>query len=165
MKTWKEFWKNMNEGLDNPVDIKWTDKGGELGGFFIVNDKVYSIICKDKGDRVWTFKFYKFDENTKKLSPELTGDNKNVFRVLPTIKDGFDYLIEVKNPDALVFGALDSSEGRKKLYHSFSEKMVLEYGFKYSTNQNGDKQIFILYKNIDKDLLMDKVVQITEEEI
>ena len=42
MINWEDFCYEMNEGLNNPVDIKWVDKENELGGFFIVNDRVYN---------------------------------------------------------------------------------------------------------------------------
>lgn len=166
MINWEDFCYEMNEGLNNPVDIKWVDKENELGGFFIVNDRVYNIICKNKGDNVWTYKFYIYDKD-KMLSPELSKDNKNVFRVLPTIELGFYYLLDTKNPSALIYGALDESEGRKKLYNSFSEKISKKYGFIYNTNRTNNKQIYILYNTniINKDVVFNKVKEIVEENL
>ena len=165
MKSWEDFCVEMNEGLDNPVDIKWVDKGSELGGFFIVNEKVYSIICKNRGDNIWTYKFYRYDD--KLLTPELSKNfDNNVFRVLPTVESGLYYLINLKNPSGIIYGALDKSEGRKKLYHSTSEKISEEFGFIYNTNRNNDKQIYILYKpTIDKEVIFNKVKEIIEENI
>lgn len=164
IRSWEDFCTEIREGLDNPVDIRWVDKGIELGGFFVVNDKTYSIICKDKGDNIWTYKFYRFDDIDKKLSPDLTKDNKNVFRVLPTVELGLSYLIDIKNLSGLIYGALDRSEGRKKLYHSFSEKLADKYGFIYNTSRSDDKQIYILYKpNFGKDIIFNKVREIVEE--
>ena len=162
MKKWENFCKEMNEGLDNPTEIKWIDKEQELGGFFAINDKTYTIICKNVGENIWTYKFYRF--NGKQLSPDLTNDDKNVFRVLPTIESGFYYLIDKKNPSGLIYAALDKSEGRKKIYHSFSEKMVKKYGYIYNTNRTQDKQIYILYKpNMNKDIIFNKVKELVEE--
>lgn len=74
------------------------------------------------------------------------------------------YLIEQKNPSAIIFGALDKSEGRKKLYHSFSNEIANDYNYNYTTNQKDNKQIFILHKNeLNIELLMLKVIQISDE--
>ncbi len=166
IKTINERWIEINEALDNPLEIKWIDKDFEISGFFTLNKSAYNIRCINKGDNIWTYKFYKFDDKEQKLSPDLSNDKKNVFRVLPTIKIGFDYIINLKNPDALIFGALDKSEGRKKLYNSFCEELIKNYDYKYTTNRKEDRQIFILYKpSIDENILMNKVEEIILEEI
>jgi hypothetical protein len=164
IRTFEEFWNCIDEAFNNPVEIKWIDKGIEYIGLFIVNNKVYNILCKDLGENIWTFKFYHYIDN--KLSPELTKDYKNSFRVLPTIKNGFINFIENKNPDGIIFGALDSSVGRKKLYTSFSLDISKSYNYLYNTRSLDNKQIFILYKpNIDNQILFDKITQIVESEI
>lgn len=160
IKTFDDFWYHFNEAFNNPVHIKWIDKEVELIGLFIVNNKVYNILCKDVGDNIWTFKFYHFIDN--KLSPELTNDYKNSFKVLPTIKNAFEYLVSEKSPNSIIFGALDESEGRKKLYSSFSVDFSKKYNYEYTTNKIDNKQIFILSKDIDKEILFKKVVELIE---
>jgi hypothetical protein len=73
-------------------------------------------------------------------------------------------LIENKNPKSIIFGALDESEGRKKLYWSFSNELEKKYNYKLSTNAKNGNQAFILYKeDIDKDILMNTFEKIVED--
>jgi hypothetical protein len=167
MINFSEFFLKINELLDNPVHIKWIDGGDILIGEFSVNSKKYFIKTKNKGGDIWSFKFYKLNET--KLETDLNldiSDRINVFRVLPTIEDGFIYLIDNKNPKSIIFGASDNSKGRKKLYDSFSQKISKKYNFEYKTNLKNDKQIFILYKSgIDLENLFQTMLDIIEDEI
>ena len=61
-------------------------------------------------------------------------------------------------------GALDESEGRKKIYWSFSNELEKKYNYKLSTNVKNGNQAFILYKeDIDKDILMNTFEKIVED--
>jgi hypothetical protein len=167
IKNFDEFWNKIEEAFDNPVDINWHEKENELGGAFVVNDDAYLIRCINRGDDVWTYKFYYFDKEKKKLSPDLINTTEkqiNKFRVLPTVKVGLEYLINSKNPKAVVYGALDSSEGRKRLYDEFSKEFSKKYNFLYETKNMKNKQVFILYKEVlNKEILFSKIVEISNE--
>jgi hypothetical protein len=165
-----DFLNLVSEAFDNPLDIKWINKGNILRGLFSVNDHIYQIVCEDKGNNIWKYDFYFYEEN-KKFSPELTGFEKDKFRVLPTIKSGIQYLYDNRNINAIIFGSSDNSKGRKKIYESFCKLFCdqnnLDFYTKVHSNldENIDRQIFIMFKkDMDKDILSDVVIKILEEE-
>jgi hypothetical protein len=156
--------KDFFEGFNTPVDIKWIDKPNELIGLFSVNDKVYQITCKEKEDKIWTYKFYNYNIEKNKLDIELTNFNTGYMSVLSTIRIGMEYLIDKKNPKALIFGATDNSKGRKSLYDRFSKELCENYQFKFSSSEFKDKRVFVIHKELNKEFLF-KVVQDVIEEL
>ena len=165
-----EYFDNLSETFDNPLDIKWIDKDPILRGLFTVNDNIYQIVCENKDNNIWKYDFYFYEKN-KNFSPELTGFEKDKFRVLPTVKVGIKYLYENKDINAIVFGASDNSKGRKKLYEQFCKDFSSDNNLKYYTkiysdlSENVDRQIFVLYKDyIDKEILSETILRILEEE-
>jgi hypothetical protein len=165
-----EYFDNLSEAFDNPLTIKWIDKGDILRGLFTVNDNIYQIVCINKGNNIWKYDFYFFEKN-KDFTPELTGLEKDKFRVLPTVKVGMKYLYDNKDINAVVFGASDKSKGRKKLYEQFCKDFSFENNLEYYTrvysdlNENVDRQIFVLYKkDLNKDILSETILKILEEE-
>jgi hypothetical protein len=54
---------------------------------------------------------------------------------------------------------------RKKLYWSYAEEIEKKHGYTLFTDRDNDKQIFILYKDLSKDVLMDVLEIIADEEI
>lgn len=160
-----EFLNSLFESYDSHVDIKWIDKDNKLIGLFSVEGRVYQITCINKGGNVWTYKFHIYDTIKNGFSPELTNFNTGKMSVLSTIRRGMDYLINTKSPNAIIFGALDESESRKKLYWIYSSEIVREYEYERITQNQNNKQIFILYKKIDKNYLLTIVKNIIEETI
>ena len=161
---------NLEESLDKffesfntPVGIDWVENNSELIGSFMVNDKIYQIKCKHHENDIWTYKFYIYDEDKNDLDINLTNFNTGFMSVLSTVKVGMKYLIENKIPKSVIFGAIDESKGRKILYHKFSNELSDEYDFELTTNKFKNKQIFILHKNIDKQILFETVELIIEE--
>ena len=167
IKKINEYFKMLSEAFDNPVEIRWVNKDNNLIGLFIVNDNVYQINCNNIGDNFWTYKFFFYDKLKNVMDPNLTGFDKDKYRVLPTIKNGLIYLIENKNIDCLIYGALDDSLSRKKLYNDISNEISTKYNFEYITQgigEMGKKQIYILYKSsVDRDLLFKKVEKIVND--
>jgi len=160
------FDKSLNdlfEGFNTPVQIKWIDNKNKLIGLFIVNDKIYQITCKEKNNDIWTYKFYLYDKDKNQLDVELTNFNSGYMSVLSTVKLGMEYLIDNKNIKSIIFGATDKSKGRKSLYQKFSEELSTKYNFNLSTNEIDNKKIFILYKDIDKEILFKTVENIIED--
>jgi hypothetical protein len=95
----------------------------------------------------------------------LTKNEKDKYRVLPTVKSGMQYLLDNKEVDAVVFGATDNSRGRKKLYESFCIEFSKDNNLEFYTKIQDNKQIFTLFKkNIDKKILTDTIIQIVDEE-
>lgn len=171
IKNLDDFFNSISEAFDNPLKIKWVDKDDILRGFFTVDDNIYQIVCENKGNNIWKYDFYFFESDKNQFSTELTKNNKDKFRVLPTVKVGMQYLYDKKKADAIVFGASDKSRGRKKIYESFCEVFSTDNNLKYYTKvhsdleNNIDRQIFILYKElINKELLTKTIFKILEEE-
>lgn len=167
IKKMDDYFKMISEAFDNPLDIRWIDKGDKLIGLFTVYNHVYQINCDSIGDGFWTYKFFFYDTEKNIMDPNLTEFNKDKFRVLPTIKKGIINLINVKNPICIIYGSLDESRGRKKLYNSTSIELSKNYNYKYTTQgigEFGEKQIFILYKDeVDKELLIKKIEDIVTD--
>ncbi len=170
IKKLDDFFDSISEAFDNPLSIKWIDKDMILRGLFTINNNVYQIVCENKGNNIWKYDSYHYNENNI-FSPEITNINIDKFRVLPTIKVGIQYLYDNKDVDVIIFGASDKSKGRKKLYESFCEDFSKRNDLNYYTkvysnlDQNVDRQIFVLFKSeVDRDILSDKIIQIIEEE-
>lgn len=174
IKGMDDFFVMLKEAFNSPLPIKWIDNTNELIGLFTINDNVYQINCVEKSDGIWKYDFYiveKSDDNIV-LSPELTGKEKDKFRVLPTILNGLDALIEKKSPMSIIVGATDKSRGRKKLYESHLKDLSIKKGYEFYTRvyQSSDdisdtKQIFVLYKeDINKDILSKVIFKSIEEE-
>jgi hypothetical protein len=153
------------ESYNTPVGIKWIDKNYKLIGLFMVNNKVYQITCTNNDYNIWTYKFHFYDNEKNEFSPELTNFNTGKLSILSTIRVGMEYLINNKNPNGIIFGALDSSDSRKKLYWTYSTEIKDKYNYERLTQNIDNKQIFILYKEIDKEILFDKIKEIIENEI
>ena len=154
-----KFWKDINESYENPESIRWIEKSNKLIGLFIVNNEIYKIEYDLYNHNIWTYKFMKYDIISGQFIMYLIGnvDVKDKMKILGTIRKGMEYLIIEKSPNSLIFSALDDSGGRKKLYERFSEEIVNKYGFKYKTSLQNDNQIFILYKKIDIELILDVI--------
>jgi len=164
IKKLDEYFKIISEAFDNPLPIRWVDKDSILIGLFTVNDNIFQINCINKTNNIWKYDFYIMDKD-KNFSPELTKNEKDKYRVLPTIKSGMKYLIDNKKVNAIVFGTVDKSKSRKKLYESFCNDFSKENNFDFYTNIQDDKQIFVMYKkNIDKNILTDIIIKIVDEE-
>lgn len=160
------FDKSLNdlfEGFNTPAQIKWIDNKNKLIGLFIVNDKIYQITCEQKNNDIWTYKFYLYDKDKNQLDVELTNFNSGYMSVLSTIRVGMEYLIESKKVKSIIFGATDKSKARKSLYKNFSEELSKKYNFNLSSSEMSGKKIFILHKDIDKEILFKTVENIIEE--
>ncbi len=164
IKKLDEYFKTISEAFENPLPIKWVDKNNILIGLFTINNNIFQINCINKDNNIWKYDFYIMDKD-KNFSPELTKNEKDKYRVLPTIKSGMQYLLDNKQVDAVVFGATDNSRGRKKLYESFCIDFSKDNNLEFYTNIQDNKQIFTMYKkNIDNNLLIDTIKKIVEEE-
>lgn len=155
IKKLDEYFNMLSEAFNNPLKIKWINKDDILIGVFSTNNNTYSIKCINKGYNIWKYDFFILNENDN-FSPELTNNEKDKYRVLPTVKSGIQYLLDNKKVDAVIFGATDKSKGRKKLYESFCEEFSKLNNLEFYTNIQDDKQIFIMFnKNINKKTLID----------
>lgn len=95
IKKLDEYFKIISEAFENPLSIRWVDKDNILIGLFTVNNNIFQINCINKNNNIWKYEFYIMDEN-KNFSPELTKNEKDKYRVLPTVKSGMMYLVNNK---------------------------------------------------------------------
>jgi len=147
--SFEKFFNSLSESYNSDVDIKWIDRNDNLIGLFSINNIVYQINCINKGNDIWTYKFYLYDSNLKELSPDITNFNTGKMSILSTIRKGMLYLIDNKTPKCLIFGSLDKSEGRKKLYSRYSNEIKELYGYELHTSQIDNKKVFVLVKDIE----------------
>jgi len=162
IKKMDEYFEMLLEAFQNPVKINWVDKPNHLIGLFQVGTNIYQIDCLEKGNNIWKYDFYFYKD--KEMSPNMTNLESDKYKVLPTVKEGLYYLHTLKTPDAVVFGALDSSRGRKKLYESFSKDFAKEKNYEFYTKVENDKQIFVIYKDyIDKEYLFETIKKVVDE--
>lgn len=147
----EKFINSLVESYDSDVDIKWIKNKEKLIGLFRVNDKIYQITCINRGNEIWTYKFYLYNSKNNELTPELTNFNVGKMSILSTIRKGMIHLIETELPKCLIYAALDNSEARKKLYLDYSRELEKKYKFKLNMAPFGDKKVFILYKDIESD--------------
>lgn len=59
--------------------------------------------------------------------------------------------------------AADDSESRKKIYFSFAEELEKKFNYKILSNKKENYQIYVLYKNIDLDLVLNEIDKIKNE--
>lgn len=162
MRTVSNFIEFCNESLDNPLPIKWKIKDIKMVGKFTIEkgtgaeayydsdvpDRQYVIVAREAEDMdisVWRYRFYFNDGGDRIYS--LTDFNKDKFKVLSTVADGFKYVNDMKKPDAMVFTSNVSEESRVKLYDSLSSMACKKLGYKLRKYHTTNGVGFILYKN------------------
>lgn len=163
IQKFEEYFSSVYEAFNSPLNIVW--EGGEksLIGFFSIDNDYYKISCLEYDFNIWTYKFFILDKNKNEFSQTSKGDANNKLKILSTIRTGMEYLINLKNPNSLIFMAADDSESRKKIYFSFAEELEKKFNYKILSNKKGNYQIYILYKNIDLDLVLDEIDKIKNE--
>jgi hypothetical protein len=140
MKIFKDFVKNIMEGLSESLEIDWEKNKNIWNGFFNIEDRKYHIIIEKFSIKQehWLFKF------TANKSFELQNDLKKALTVIPTIeKAANDFITEIK-PECFIFMANDKSEGRKKFYEKFAINIKDVYRYNYYTEINRDAQFYYL---------------------
>lgn len=163
IQKFEEYFSSVYEAFNSPLNIVW--EGGEksLIGFFSIGSDYYKISCLEYDFNIWAYKFFILDKNKNKFSQTSKGDANNKLKVLSTIRTGMEYLINLKNPNSLIFMATDDSESRKKIYFSFAEELEKKFNYRILSNKKGNYQIYILYKNIDLDLVLNEIDKIKNE--
>ena len=82
-----DYFQMLEEALNNPLPINWRTNNNLYIGEFIINNNTYVIDCENLGDDVWFFSFDYIGLNNIR-SNALTNNNKDVYRILPTIVQG-----------------------------------------------------------------------------
>lgn len=163
IQKFEEYCSSLYEAFNSPLNITWEESEKSLVGFFFINSDYYKISCLKYDFNIWTYKFFVLDSDKGEFSQTSKGDSNNKMKVLSTIRSGMEYLINSKNPNALIFMASDNSESRKKIYHYFSEEIEKKFNYTFITNRKGDHQIYILYKNINLDKILEQIDKIKNE--
>ena len=163
IQKFEEYCSSVYEAFNSPLNINWEMNEKSLIGFFSIGSDYYKISCLRYDFNIWTYKFFFLDKNKDEFSQTSKGDTNNKMKVLSTIRSGMEYLINLKNPNGLIFMASDDSEARKKIYFSFAEELEKKFKYKLLSNRKENYQIYILYKNIDLDLVLDEIDKIKNE--
>lgn len=158
-KQFKEYIRELSEALDNPVDVKWDKAENSWIGSFSIDETSYEITIKNysTAEKHYLFKF------TANKSYELVNDSRKALRVIPTIENAVNEFFDEVNPDALIFIASDVSEGRKKFYTRYCEKIQKANRTKldFFTERLKDEQLFCLSKyscdGVELALSIDKI--------
>jgi len=164
VKKLDKYFDDIKETFNNPLEIKWIDNGS-LIGLFTINENIYKINCSNYGNNIWKYSFYLYNEIENTFTTKSNNNENDKFRVLSTVKSGLEYLIKNKVVDSIIFGSVDSSRGRKKLYESVCVEFSKINNYIFYTKNFEDKQLFILYKDwIDKEILFSTLTKIIEDE-
>ena len=156
------FLKNTSESLDtSDIEIKWVDNPTRLVGLFKIGSNVYQLDFNLIGDS-WSYKFYyvKEDGNDFILSIDKTGIDTDKFKVISVAKKGLIYMLENKNPNAVIFSAANEIESKNKvkinnfeltkrqhIYQKLSQQITDYFSdYKYIINLVGEDQIYIILK-------------------
>jgi hypothetical protein len=147
-----EYFEMLEEALNNPLPINWKTNNNLYIGEFNINNNTYVIYCEDLGDDVWFFSFDYIDSNGNKINT-LTNNGDSI-KVMGTVKKAFEDFYLYKNPQCILFGIIDSSVGRRRLYDSFQEDFAKKHNLELLKKEILGKRIYSLYnKNINKELM------------
>jgi hypothetical protein len=163
IQKFEEYCSSMYEAFNSPLSISWEMDENSLTGFFSIGDDYYKISCLEYDFNIWTYKFFILDKNKNEFSQTSKGDPNNKLKVLSTIRFGMEYLINSENPNSLIFMAADDSESRKKIYFSFVEELEKKFNYKLISNRKWNYQIYILYKNVELDIVLNQIDKMKNE--
>lgn len=165
IEKFNSYFDKLEEAIKSIQNIDWKSNDDSLIGLFEVNNTQYKIECIRQISNNWTYSFYYLDDDGY-WSTQMKNDGINSFKVLSTIEAGIKYLYYNKNPNSIIFSAIDSNDTRKRLYHNFCVKFCNDIGFILKSNGLGDKMLYILFNNNlkdnDKDDIMSSVKKIIE---
>ena len=146
IKKFDNFILLLKESYDNPVDINWIENNNSIyDGEFYVNGIKYTIECSEWDNNIWTYKFYRVEEDEKII--DLVNDSVNKMSVLSTIRKGMINLIEEKKPYGIIINIIDDSRGRDYLWERYSKEISKEYDYHFKKNIIFDKSSFFLWKD------------------
>jgi len=155
----------LAEALNNPLPINWQTNNNSYIGEFIINNNTYVIDCKDLGDDVWFFSFDYIGLNNIR-SNALTYNNKDVYRILPTIKEAFEHLYNTKNPNCIIFAIFDDSTGRRKIYDRFANEFSYNHKLNLLNKESNGKHIYSIYNNkIDKEYMSFVILKLIQRDV
>jgi hypothetical protein len=158
-----EYFIKLNEAFDNPLVINWTSEGNFIYGFFNIGEKEYQIEAHFIINDFMTFKFsIKIGSNQ---SVKIVNDGSVDFiRVIPTIRQGLLYLLDVVKPNGIIFGVTDGLKGREMVYDRFID-IDIKNSSKYDANMEYvDKyKIYTIYlKTLDVNIPIETTIFVVE---
>jgi hypothetical protein len=150
IEKFNNFIESINEAFNNPVKIDWVNNSEtDLDGEFYIDDIRYLIECCNWGENIWSFKFYRIEDEERII--DLVDDSKRKMRVLSTIRIGMENLIEYKNPSGLIINVTDGSRGRDYLWGRFSKELSNKYQYKFLNKKIIGYSTFFLWRDISFD--------------
>lgn len=118
------FFDNLSETLNNPFDVKYSVEDNVIYGSF--NDGLidYLIVAEIILDGFIVFKFKAKDDGINYTTELNNKRGVEKYRVLATVKQSLYYFLDEVKPRGIIFGALDKSRGRKKVYDRFIDEYL-----------------------------------------
>ena len=160
-----EYFKMINDALNNPLPINWQNKNNLYIGEFNINNNTYIIDCEDLGNNIWFFSFDYIGLDNIRINA-LTNNNKDVYRILPTIKSAFEHLYNTKNPDCIIFAIFDESTGRRKIYDKFANDFSIKNNLNLLNKESNGKRVYSIYNNIiDKEYMSFVILKLVQREV
>lgn len=134
-----ETLKEINEGLNEPLDIPLKKVYNGYVGSFEVGENKYLITFVETSDGCFMCDF------TKDGDHNLVNDLKKAFTVIPTIEKSVTNFIKEHNPKLFVFTKIDGSIGRDKFYTKFITDITQNFGYMGHTKSTDKIKAYILY--------------------
>lgn len=154
------------EAIDNPLEVEYSFIDDVLYGTFNDGKTDYVIEAEHIIHNFFTFKFKANDNGEYTVD---LNNNRGVekYRVLATVKNSLFFILDELKPNGVIFGALDKSKGRKRLYDKFVEEYLLKNPNKDSTikEQNNEKVYLIHNKDEDIETIIDVIKYAFENNI
>ena len=148
MKRFNEYFDKIEESLDNPSQISWIVNNNSYIGEFTIDNVEYRIEYVKQIGNNWSYSFSYFDIDKNTWSYNISHKGSGGFGVLSTIKSGLYHLYDKKNPNSIIFSAIDSSDTRKRLYQSFCEEFCKNNNWIFSNRGSDDKRLFVMFNNV-----------------
>lgn len=150
----KNFIESLFEAMDNPYDVKYdfSEINNTIQGFFTDGKTDYVIDAQILPNDFYLFKFKSNDGVDGNYTTELN-NNRGVakYRVLATIKNSLDYIMDNLKAKGVLFGATDSSKGRKRLYDRYVDDYIKKHPNKDCMKTVNNDENYYLIHNIEED--------------
>jgi hypothetical protein len=162
-----DYFDKIEEALNSPVNINWTEVEDDLIGLFEVDDNKFKIECLKQIGNNYTYSFSIFRDG--KWSYQLANLDRGGFIVLATIMIGLEYLYNKRTPNSIMFSAVDNNDTRKRLYEKHCHTFCEKHNLKLSNRGDDEKSkvLFLMFNDIisqdEKEEIFQSVKKVIEE--
>lgn len=167
IKKINNYFNTLEESFNTPYLVNWDIDNYKMIGLFTSKNSInYKITCHIQIGNNWSFTFHWFNDDLNKWDSELIKVSNDQFAVLSTIRDSMYELFNIKNPNSIIFSAVDNNELRKSLYKKFSNDFCSKNNYEMINKSTNHRDIFVLLKknlsDLDKEDIMNSVIKIIE---